>query len=194
MADRRLAHRLFIIGFVAAPLAVLAALTHLIVVAFERGPSMSAAPVGAGAGRSGGANAIGEAIFGESDAERGVPAERTPRGVVVLVEDRTGISSPDRPVVLFRNWERFAPEAAIPMERAGEGLWRLRLPPPGPGQNEPLAFRLGVPGEVPGEYLLELDPSGTPTGARRLPRVPDDLASGETPLEYTFVVRSFGES
>ena len=64
-------------AFIASPLVVLVILVYAILLAFERGPSMVAEPVGAGAGQTGGANAIGQSLFGTGDSgDLGIPAER----------------------------------------------------------------------------------------------------------------------
>lgn len=57
-----LGYRLLFFAFVLSPLAVLAILCWLIVVSLQAGPAMENAHVGAGAGDTGGANAIGEML------------------------------------------------------------------------------------------------------------------------------------
>lgn len=181
-------------AFIASPLVVLVILVYAILFAFERGPSMVAEPVGAGAGTTGGANAIGQSIFGDGTAESRVPAERTARGVELLVLDRTGLASPDRPIVLLTNHTGFDAGHALPLTLADGGLWTLRLPEPQSArqQGERLAFRFGLL-LSDGVVLPERGEDGEIIGARRLPRVTEREAIADTPLRYEFVVRVFGD-
>lgn len=193
MADPRLGHRLFMLGFVAAPFVVLAVLVYGIVLSFERGPSMVAEPVGAGAGDSGGANAVGESLFGSGDAFRGIPAEQTARGAVLVVHDASGVAGEDRPVLVLTNHGRWAVDQALAMTLREDGAWELRLPAPVAGEPEALAFRFGVAGgEAGGGVLFERGEAGGSVGARRLPRVKEAEAVGDEPLVFEFVVRGFG--
>lgn len=185
-------------AFIASPLIVMVVLVYAILIAFERGPSMVAEPVGAGAGQTGGANAIGQSLFGTGDSgDLGIPAERTARGVELLVRDESGLASSDRPVVLLTNRDGFAAANALPFSQQQDGTWILRLPTPAAGtgaeQSEPLAFRLGLAGDG-GTVRLAIDDEGSVTGARRLPRVPEDEAIGQTPLRYEFRVSGFAAS
>ncbi|QKK07669.1 MAG: hypothetical protein HND58_05465 [Planctomycetota bacterium] len=47
MTVSRLRHRVFMMAFIASPLVVMVVLVYAILIAFERGPSMVAEPVGA---------------------------------------------------------------------------------------------------------------------------------------------------
>jgi hypothetical protein len=188
MADKRTGHRVFMLAFIASPLVVLAILVYAMSVAMERGPSMVAEPVGAGAGKTGGANALGESMFGAGGSgEIGIPAERAARGVVLVVRDESGLAGEQRPLHLVTNHEGWAVSDDLRLARRGDGTWEIRVPRPGPGQTEPLAFRF-VLGE---QGLSELDEGGEPVGPRRLPRVGDAEAVGEEPLVYHFSVRAF---
>jgi hypothetical protein len=190
--DRRLGHRLFLLGFIAAPLVVLALLVYGILLSFVTGPSMMAEPVGAGAGNSGGANAVGESLFGTGQAVRGIPAEQTARGAALVVMDASGRSDGGHPVVVLTNHGQWSAGAGLRMELRGDGSWYLRLPAPVAGEPEALAFRFVVLGEG-GAVLRELDEAGEPVGERRLPRVPEGEAVGDGALEYRFRVGRFGE-
>ena len=74
-----LGRRIVFLCFVMSPLAVLAILMWLIAMAIERGPQMENQRIGAGAGNTGGANAIGDIMAGrwdetdESDSEEHTP-------------------------------------------------------------------------------------------------------------------------
>lgn len=195
MAISRLRHRVFMMAFIASPLVVMVVLVYAILIAFERGPSMVAEPVGAGAGQTGGANAIGQSLFGTGDSgDLGIPAERTARGVELVVRDASGLARTDRPIVLLTNRDGFAASGALPFVQRAAGEWVLRLPAPAAEaeQSEPLAFRLGL-GSSGGTVRLAIDEEGAITGARRLPRVPEDEAIGATPLRYEFRVTGFAE-
>ncbi|MDQ7012690.1 MAG: hypothetical protein Q9O74_02200 [Planctomycetota bacterium] len=194
MAIQRLGHRVFVICFFAAPLVVLVVLAKGILVAFERGPAMVAEPIGAGAGQTGGANAIGQLIFGTGDPDRGIPAERAPRGVELVVRDETGLATTNRPILLLTNHDRFDVASAVPFVLQDTGEWLLHLPPPEsePGQEQTLAFRIGLR-TIDGLVMLEQGADGRPAGVRRLPRVTEQEAVGDSPLRYRFVVRSFAE-
>ena len=182
------------ICFIAAPLVVMVVLVKAILVAFERGPAMVAEPVGAGAGQTGGANAIGQLISGTGDPDRGIPAERAPRGVELLVRDETGLATPDRPIVLLTNHDRFDAASAVPFVQQDTGEWLLRLPPPetNTGQEQPLAFRIGLR-TADSMVMLEQGADRSRAGVRRLPRVTEQEAVADSPLRYRFVVRSFAE-
>lgn len=180
-------------AFIASPLVVVVILTYAILIAFERGPSMVAEPVGAGAGRTGGANALGQSLFGTGDSgDLGIPAEATARGAELLVHDATGRADAQHPILLLTNHDSFDLSKALPLSLRDDGQWILRLPPPRAGRDEPLAFRF-VLGQRDGTALPERSLDGEVTGARRLPRVSEDEAIGETPLRYRFVIRAFGD-
>lgn len=188
----RLGHRLFMLGLIAGPFVVLTVLVYGILISFETGPSMVAEPVGAGAGDSGGANAIGEALFGHGDTTVRIPAEETARGAALIVRDASGRADGAHPIVVLTNHGQWSPQRGLRMERRADSLWYLRLPPPEAGDPDPLAFRFVILGDA-GEALREFDDEGEPVGDRRLPRVTEEEAVGETPLEYTFTVQRFGE-
>ncbi len=190
MPDSRLGHRVFMLCFIAAPVVVLAVLFYGISISMERGPPMVAEPYGAGAGDTGGANAIGEALFGSGDAVRDIPAEMTARGAVLVVRDASSLASIDRPIVLLTNHTNWQPEAAHPLTLRDDGSWFIAIPPPVPGQTEAMAFRFVVL-DAQGDPHAELDAGGEPMGPRRLPRVHEDEAVGEEPLVYEFVVGGF---
>ncbi|MBK7404348.1 MAG: hypothetical protein IPJ41_06845 [Phycisphaerales bacterium] len=187
MVERRLGHRVFMLAFVAAPVVTLAVLVYAMTAAMEHGPSMVAEPVGAGAGRTGGANALGERLFGGS-GDLGIPADQTARGAVLVVHDGSGRAGPDRPLLLLTNHEGWRLADALTLTQREDGAWEIRLPPPRAGENDALAFRfvLGPEG------LPEVDESAEPVGERRLPRISQEQAVGEVPLRYEFAVRGFG--
>ena len=108
-----------------------------------------------------------------------------------MVVDASGAADVGHPVVVVTNHGRWSVGAGQRMERRGDGSWYLRLPPPVAGEPEALAFRFVIEGEG-GAVLGELDEAGEPVGERRLPRVPEDEAIGDEPLEYSFVVAGVG--
>lgn len=101
---------LLLTGWLVAPILVVALLCYWILTALQAGPTMVAEPVGAGAGQTGGANAIGELIS----------EHRAGAKVVIVVDDRTGSATPDRPLLLSAlgtGWE------AQPLTPEGGGRW-----------------------------------------------------------------------
>lgn len=185
MNQKRTGHRVFMLAFIASPLVVLAILVYAMTVAMQRGPSMVAEPVGAGAGATGGANALGESVFGSGPS--GIPAERAERGVLLVVRDESGHAGDERPLSLVTNRSGWSVERALPLSRREDGAWEVRLPAPEPGQTEPLAFKFVLgPGGAP-----ELGETGEPVGERRLPLVSEAEAAGDEPLIYEFVTRGF---
>lgn len=93
-----------------APILVVAFLCYWTFVSLQAGPKMVAEPVGAGAGQTGGANAIGELLS----------EHRARAKVVVIVEDRTGLATEDRPLLIGTSGSEWAGE---PMAPAGNGRW-----------------------------------------------------------------------
>ncbi len=188
MNDPRLKHHLFIWLFIGTPFVAVAGLTWGIIYGFNHGPSMSAEPVGAGAGDTGGANALGESLFGTHHASLGIPADMTARGAVLLVKDRSGLASEDQPIYVISNRTNWQIDPAWKMTfDPDHGMWTFRVPAPQPGQTEPLSFGfvLGDQGRV------EIGSDGQRAGHRRLLRVSEKEAVGDTPLEYTMVVNGF---
>ncbi|GAB4384221.1 MAG: hypothetical protein Kow0022_06160 [Phycisphaerales bacterium] len=101
--------------WLAAPIAAVALLCAWIIISLHAGPRMHAEPVGAGAGQTGGANALGEWI-----------AHRHDHGTVrIIVEDRTGRADADRPLLLSCRADGWQ---GSPMTRAGDGRWQWQGP------------------------------------------------------------------
>lgn len=100
----------FLTAWLTAPILVVALLCYWIIVSLQSGPKMNAEPVGAGAGRTGGANAIGELL-----SERRAHAK-----VVLAVEDRTGLATAELPLLLAVSAADWQAEAMTP---TGEGRW-----------------------------------------------------------------------
>ena len=170
------------LAFVASPFLVLAVLVYAMAASFERGPRMHAPPIGAGAGETGGANALGEAMFGSG--VRGIPAEQLARGVVLVVRDASGRAGAASPIRIVTNEGLWRLDRALAMEWREDGSWEAQLPP-GERGRVPLEFRF-----VLGDGMREVDPSGAPVGARRLPLVEDDGVEGA--LVFEFEVAGFG--
>jgi hypothetical protein len=129
-------------------------------------------PTGAGAGDTGGVNAVGELAAGNPATHgtlRPRPSEEsveTPlvhpellaQGFELVVEDATGLSNPNRPIYLassINDWATADPRWVF--RRAADGTWRLTIPPdsvPDP----PLRFRLTL-GQ---DGIVEATDQGTP--------------------------------
>jgi hypothetical protein len=97
-------------GWLVAPIFVVGLLCYWIIASLQAGPKMVAEPVGAGAGQTGGANAIGEIIA----EHRGHAA------VTLIVEDRTGGSADAGPLLIGLEGNGWA---GVPMEADGAGRW-----------------------------------------------------------------------
>lgn len=85
--------------FILSPLVVLTLLVLLISRSLQTGPAMEGARVGAGAGETGGANALGERLFGESDTEAApvdevVPSQNPPEPESTSAEHESSENDP----------------------------------------------------------------------------------------------------
>ena len=138
--DPRLKHHLFIWLLLGMPFVAVAGLTYGIIYGFNHGPSMSAEPVGAGAGDTGGANALGEALFGTHHPTLGTPAELTARGVVLVGEDLTHRATAENPIYLVSNRTNWRVDPSWKLTQNDAGDWQIRVPAPEPGQTEALSF------------------------------------------------------
>lgn len=98
-----------------APIAAVVVLCAWIVVSMRAGPKMQAVPVGAGAGQTGGANALGEWIAHRHDESK----------VRIVVEDRTGQADATNPLLLGSRANGWQGES---MTSAGGTRWEWAGP------------------------------------------------------------------
>lgn len=188
-----------------------AAVVLLVVVIAYRDPAsirMFAPPVGAGAGRTGGANAIGELLAGndarhnanaadavenpfpasaaaQPEASRLVAPESLPQGFILVVEDKARRATQTSPLYLasnlYSNWNPGSKESMLTAQ--SDMRWRIELPQPAAwkdGKTGPeLAFKF-----TRGSWELEeLNADLTKPGNRTLAKIDaSKLAPGEKPV------------
>lgn len=93
-----------------APILIVVFLCYWILLSLQTGPKMHAAPIGAGAGQTGGANAIGDYLA----------SRRAAHQLEMIVEDRTNLATPDQPLLIAladNEWE------GVSMKLAPDGAW-----------------------------------------------------------------------
>lgn len=133
-------------GVLLGPVAVL---TVLIAAIAYKGPGgLFAPPVGAGAGRTGGANAIGELLSGrpaDYNAHASAPApagtdpgpkevdpESLPQGFILVVEDKARLATQTSPIFiasnLYNNWN--PGDRSMMLTPQSDMRWRIELPQP----------------------------------------------------------------
>jgi hypothetical protein len=151
-------------------------------------PEMNAPPVGAGAGSTGGANAIGE-YLAHGSAKRHdlslVSPESLSQGFVIEVTDESGLAGPASPIYLACNLNGWnAADPAFKLSPEGEGRWRIALAQPQDAR--PMEFKF-----TRGSWdLEELDASLSTISNRTLPKVDSSkLAFGEQPVISLSVLR-----
>src|SRR3954462_1648516 len=103
--------RMMLTLFLATPVLLLVVILWFIRVSR---PEMNAPPVGAGAGQTGGANAIGEYLAHGSAKPRPAPGTMVPpeslaQGFTLLVTDETKLAGPASPMYLAGNVNNWNP-------------------------------------------------------------------------------------
>jgi enterochelin esterase-like enzyme len=179
-------HRVALTFFLATPILLLVLI--LLGIKYLR-PAMNAPPVGAGAGDTGGANAIGEYLaHGTTRAPADAPApqmiepESLPQGFTLIVNDQAGLATPESPIFLagsINNWNPAEP--AFRLSQQSDSKWRISLPKPTVTGRMEFKFTRGS------WALEELDDALNPIANRTLPLVDaSKLAPGEQPkVEFT---------
>jgi pullulanase len=155
-------------------------------------PQMNAPPVGAGAGSTGGANAIGEYLAHGSAKRRDtvagaapsedkpaelVPPESLAQGFVLVVTDEARLAGPASPIFLASNLNGWNPaDPSFKLEPQSDGRWRIALAHP--KDSQPMQFKF-----TRGSWELEeLDGSLNVIANRTLPKIDASrLAPGEQP-------------
>jgi enterochelin esterase-like enzyme len=197
-----------LIAYVLSPLVVTVMLCWAIVVSIREPRKMDVPPIGAGAGDTGGANAIGQLIATGSArpaapaySGRGTPAgygtaggppvepESLTQGFLLIVEDASTKASPSSPIFLACNWNNWNPsDPAYRLEPQSDMRWRILVKRP-EGRTDRLEFKF-----TRGDWSLEEinDDLSSPSN-RSLPSV--DLASlkeGEPP-KFELRVAKWGD-
>jgi enterochelin esterase-like enzyme len=154
-------------------------------------PQMSAPPVGAGAGSTGGANAIGEYLAhgsakrrdsGETDASADKPGELVspeslPQGFVLVVTDESKLAGPASPIFLASSLNGWNPaDPAFQLSAQSDGRWRIAVAHPKGANAMEFKFTRGS------WELEELDAACNVIPNRTLPKVDaSKLVPGEQP-------------
>lgn len=194
-----------------APLAAVVLLT--LVIAF-RDPAkirLIGPPVGAGAGATGGANAIGNLLAGKPANEGAwrtdepppanvvaaaglVQPESLPQGFILVVEDKAKLATQASPIHIAGNFNSWNPgDKKYQLSAQSDMRWRIEFAQPdgwqGGKTGTALAFKF-----VRGDWALEeLQADMTPPGNRQLPKVDaSKLKPGEKPI-FEFSVAHWGD-
>lgn len=180
-------------AFVISPLVVLVLLCWAIASNIGEPRKMDVPPVGAGAGNTGGANAIGELLAHGSvkpraaapesveppaQAAKQIEPESLEQGFLLIVEDKSGKASPASPIYLASNYGNWNPgDPAFKLEPQSDMKWRILVKRPA-GRTDRMEFKFAR-----GSWELEeLNADLSPPGNRTLPMI--DAASvkpGEPP-------------
>jgi predicted alpha/beta superfamily hydrolase len=195
-------------AYVLSPLVVTVLLCWAIVVSIREPRKMDVPPIGAGAGDTGGANAIGQLLATGSAkpavaeySGRGMPAgygkidggpvepESLPQGFLLVVEDASTKASASSPIFLACNWNNWNPsDPAFRLEPQSDMRWRLLVKRP-EGRTDRLEFKF-----TRGDWALEeLNDDLSATTNRSLPAVdPASLKDGEPP-KFELRVAKWGD-
>lgn len=192
-----------LLTWLALPLIIIAGLLVWIVLTIRAPkPMADAPPIGAGAGDTGGANAIGERLFGirepgadqiaeaeealRDEQEGRVPADAIGRGLFIRAIDESGTANPGRPLLL-----RVAhSDRLFEMNQQQDGSWALTLTPDqtASGETTLMAFEVGRDDE----RTVALDASGEAAEPVAPPLIdPRGLEAGAIP-RVDVRLRAFG--
>lgn len=201
--DNLWAKRVFLTVLLLAPFVLVAGLMYWFSASLDTGPRMKVAPVGAGAGSTGGANAIGELLAGNKGnkavepgaapaaAARGpVQPETLNDGVILIVEDKSKKASQSKPIYFAGNLNNWNPgDKGFRLDPQSDMRWRLQL---SKAQLEKLKgarlefkFTLGAWEEV------EQDAKGGDIGNRTLAAIDAANAPKGEPLKIELAIESF---
>lgn len=181
--------------FLFAPVVVIGLLTYWISASLDKGIQKQP-PIGAGAGATGGANAIGEALRSQREAN-GVVIQPTngaaapapqlvdpttlEQGFVLVVEDKAKLATADSPIYLAGNVNNWNPgDPAFRLTPQSDMRWRIMLTKPRSraNPNEPIQFKF-TRGTWEREELRD---DMSPPANRTLPKVDiSKLKPGEVP-------------
>lgn len=190
-----------------APLAVVALLCVIIAL---YPPRYFQPPVGAGAGYTGGANAIGNILSGKpanANAMRGtetakpaapagvlVEPESLPQGMIFVVDDKARLANQTSPIYLagnFNSWN--AGDAKYKLTGQSDTKWRIELTQPDGWQDDKAGTKLAFKFARGDWKLEELQADMTAPGNRQLPKIDaSKLKPGEKPI-FEFVVPHWGD-
>lgn len=197
-------------AFLLGTLGALVALVWGMIVAMRLPRLMDEAPrVGAGAGDTGGVNAIGEMLAGHK-ANTGIRAVREgaaapreeqpatidpatlPQGFILLVRDKPGRATPSDPIYFASNVGAWNPgDPALKLEAQSDMRWRIRLVKPVSRTNpsEPIEFKFARGDWKKVEVAADLSDIGN----RRLPRLPASAIKGDEPPVIELAVERWAD-
>lgn len=206
-----------LVAWVALPVVVVGLLIYAIAVSLDSRTSQREAfpPVGAGAGSTGGVNAIGEMIAGNAanhsagprEAPTAAPGgggagataagageprmvhpEELEQGFILIVHDAPKLASTSSPIFLAGTINGWNPgDARWKLEAQSDQTWRIVVP--APANRRPIEFKF-----TRGSWdLEELTAEMTPVANRTLPKVDASrLAPGEMP-RFEFTIPAWGD-
>lgn len=159
--------------FLLAPLAVLTLLVVLIAARLDRDARRTLGTV---------SGARSDSVLAGADRA----LEHHPAGVLLIVEDRTGLRGEYERLYLSTNRDRWNP-AARRLSRRPDGRWQILLTPDGSG--EPLEFQF-----TRGDWdRVESDADGSEVARRRFPLVPSDALRPGEPYVLELVIEGFAD-
>jgi predicted alpha/beta superfamily hydrolase len=198
--------------YLLTPLAVLALLGVMISRSLQDPTITKQQPVGAGAGETGGANAIGQelrlakmddkaapaaaaadaATAGAAAGEAMVNPATLEQGFLLVVQDKSGKSSASSPIYVagnFNNWNPKDPDAKLTPQ--SDMRWRILMKRPRStaNANEPVRFKF-----TRGDWALEeLRADLSVPGDRPLPMIPASSIKPGEPPQIEMVVEAWGD-
>lgn len=197
------AKRVFLTVLLLAPFVLVAGLMYWFSMSLDTGPRMKVAPIGAGAGSTGGANAIGELLAGNKGnravdpgaapaaaASGPVQPETLADGVILIVEDKSKKASQSKPIYFAGNLNNWNPgDKGFRLDPQSDMRWRLQLSKAQleklKGTRMEFKFTLGSWEEV------EQDAKGGDIGNRTLAAIDAAKAPKGEPLKIELAIESF---
>lgn len=215
-------------AYLISPLVVLVVLCYAIFFYLQQPPRMDVPPIGAGAGNTGGANAIGEQLahgsskspgreFTGAGAQPGyevgskgpapdgqgaqgasstqpasglIEPESLPQGVLIIVEDKSGKSSPSSPIYFAGNYTGWNPgDESFKMTPQSDMKWRILVKRPSSTKDR-MEFKF-----TRGSWELEeLNQDMSTPGNRTLPMIDASSVKDGEPPKFEFVVPHWGDA
>lgn len=202
--------KVFLTAFLAAPILIVALLCFIIADSLTNKNIQKLPPVGAGAGETGGANAIGEAIKARieatpvvthvnghasevaADDAKLVDPVTLEQGFIIVVEDKAKLATAASPIYIAGNFNGWNPaDPAFKLTPQSDMRWRIELKKPvsRANPNEPIRFKFTRGGW---DYEELKDDMSVP-GDRTLPKVDvSTLKAGELP-QIEMAVSKWGD-
>lgn len=133
--------RVFLTVLLCTPFLLVAGLMYWFSATLETGPRMKVAPIGAGAGSTGGANAIGEMLAGNrgnkavdpgaapaAAAVGPVQPESLQDGIILIVEDKSKKASQSKPIYFAGNLNNWNPgDKGFRLDPQSDMRWRIQF-------------------------------------------------------------------